>query len=136
AVRKQQVYNSDIPEGMIVVRGDFRQLSQVVSNLVGNAIKYTPEEGTVTVRLLVRDKSVRFEVQDTGYGIAKDAQEKLFTEFYRVQTDQTRSIKGTGLGLSLVKSVVDAHRGTVGVESEEGKGSLFFVELPRKLDES
>jgi two-component system OmpR family sensor kinase len=78
---------------------------------------------------------VRIEVQDNGVGIAKDAQAKLFTEFYRVKTRATGDITGTGLGLSLVKTIVEKHGGKVWVESEEDKGSTFYVELPALVAE-
>jgi signal transduction histidine kinase len=98
--------------------------------LIGNAIKYTPDGGGIHVRALAVEKAVRFEVQDSGYGIPAEMQSNLFKEFYRAKTDATANIPGTGLGLSLVKSVIDAHSGRIGVASEEGKGSTFFFELP------
>ena len=130
ATARSHTYTHDVPLAGLMVQGDVRQLSQVVSNLIGNAIKYTPEEGIISVRVWQDGDRAHFEVQDNGYGISKEAQEKLFTEFYRVRTEQTAKIAGTGLGLSLVKSVVDAHGGQVGVESEEGAGSRFYVDLP------
>ena len=90
-----------MPDDPIMFVGDLRQLSQTVSNLIGNAIKYTPEAGRIDVRLTWHQGNLRFEVQDTGYGIPTQHQEKLFTEFYRVRTEQTAQIGGTGLGLSL-----------------------------------
>lgn len=135
AEQKNQTLTSKLASGVIVM-GNLRQLSQVVSNLVGNAIKYTPNEGTIHVTLRVEDDDVFVEVKDTGYGISKENQAQLFTEFYRVRTRETAGIPGTGLGLSLVKSVVQAHRGDVWVESEEGKGSTFYMRLPLEEWES
>ena len=113
------------------MNGNFNQLVQAVSNIVGNAIKYTPEGGRIHVRMFATaEQTIRLEVQDTGYGMPKEALAKLFTDFYRVRTQATAHISGTGLGLSLVKSVVVAHEGKIWVESEEGVGSTFTIELP------
>jgi signal transduction histidine kinase/CHASE2 domain-containing sensor protein len=114
----------------IVVNADARQLRESLVNLIGNAIKYTPEGGTVTVKLRSEGKTAHFFVRDTGYGISQEGQAKLFQPFYRVRTRDTASIPGTGLGLSLAKTVIDAHHGRLWVESSEGKGSTFYVDLP------
>lgn len=114
----------------LTVQGNHRQLVQMVSNLIGNAIKYTPTGGRIVIRLEKRDKCVLLEVADTGYGIPPEAQPHLFNEFYRVRTPAMGHIKGHGLGLSLVKAIVDAHKGRIWLESEEGVGSRFYVELP------
>lgn len=129
-IRKQQHFSYEKPDQPIMVKGNTSQLSQSIANLVGNAIKYTPEEGTITVCVSPQDDKAHFEVVDTGYGIPEAAQEKLFTEFFRVKTNATRNIQGTGLGLSLVKTIVEKHEGKVGFQSEEGKGSTFWIELP------
>jgi signal transduction histidine kinase len=129
--RNQHTLTTDISDDVLIVHGDMRQLSQAVSNLISNAIKYTPENGQLTVRLHQHTpQTLRFDVEDNGIGISEADQEKLFTEFYRVETEQTANIQGTGLGLSLVKSVIVAHGGQVGVESEAGVGSCFYFELP------
>lgn len=130
AQRKEQAFTIEISEPLPSVGGDQRLLTQAVTNLIGNAIKYTPDRGSIYVRALAVERAVRFEVQDTGYGIPAEMQSNLFKEFYRAKTDATANIPGTGLGLSLVKSVIDAHSGKIGVASEEGKGSTFFFELP------
>jgi signal transduction histidine kinase/CHASE2 domain-containing sensor protein len=135
ARNKRQTFNIEIAEGLPKVNGDRRLLSQALTNLIGNAVKYTPDGGTITVRLLPHKTStasdgVRLEVQDTGYGISEAAQAKLFQEFYRVRTAETAHIPGTGLGLSLVKSIIENHNGTLGVTSREKVGSTFYVELP------
>ncbi|MEL6151872.1 MAG: HAMP domain-containing sensor histidine kinase, partial [Chloroflexota bacterium] len=130
AEQKKQTLTEQLPEHLPEIMGDFTQLVQGLSNLVGNAIKYTPEGGQIDVRLYQHGDAIRFEVQDNGYGIPKEAQGRLFSEFYRVHTDNTRDIKGTGLGLSLVKAVIEAHEGRVWVDSEYNEGSTFFVELP------
>jgi len=129
--RKQQTLTLDMPNEPITVDADYLRLGQAVSNLVSNAIKYTPEQGDIKVRILQPDPNhVQLEVEDNGYGIAEQSQEKLFTEFYRVKSKSTRGISGTGLGLSLVKSVAEAHDGEVWVKSAEGEGSTFYLLLP------
>ena len=129
-IQKEQTFTMQLPDKPISVHADFGQLSQAVTNLVGNAIKYTPEKGSVSVRVYNEGDYVRFEVEDTGYGIPEVAQSKLFTEFFRAKSEATAHIAGTGLGLSLVKSVIDAHGGKVGFDSTEGVGSTFYFTLP------
>jgi len=117
-------------EGAVVIAGDAAWLRQAISNLVDNAIKYTPSSGTVTVGLAVRNDQVVIRVSDTGIGIALDDQVRLFEKFYRVKRRDTVGIKGTGLGLAIVKSIVERHGGKVWVESELDQGSTFYAGLP------
>jgi signal transduction histidine kinase/CHASE2 domain-containing sensor protein len=133
AENKQQTLTIAIDDDLPAVRGDFNQLVQAVSNLVGNAIKYTPDGGKIDMRLCQHNGTLRLEVADNGYGMPEDALDNLFTEFYRVRTEKTQNIKGTGLGLSLVKSVIEAHEGKIWVESKLDVGSTFYVELPAAL---
>lgn len=128
--QKLQTFEGDLTEEALTVDADPRQLSQALSNLVGNASKYTPERGHIRVVLAREGDFARFDVQDNGYGIPQDALSKLFTEFYRVKTEETANISGTGLGLSLVKSVIETHGGRVSVVSKVGEGSTFSVHLP------
>lgn len=107
-----------------------RSIEEVISNLITNAIRYTPEGGQITVSASAQKDYVRFSVKDTGYGIGKEDLDRIFERFYRVKNDQTRFIPGTGLGLAIVKSIVDAHNGLIKVESEIGRGSTFHVDLP------
>jgi PAS domain S-box-containing protein len=117
-------------KGMAEVMGNRINLQEVLSNLISNAIRYTPEGGSITVSAGRQDDCVVLKVSDTGYGIAADELENIFKRFYRVKTEQTRSISGTGLGLSIVKSIVEAHHGRIKVDSEPGKGTTFSVYLP------
>jgi two-component system phosphate regulon sensor histidine kinase PhoR len=112
------------------VHGDRSNLEGVFTNLVNNAIKYTPEGGEITIRVRGTGKNVGVQVSDTGIGISKENLSRIFDRFYRVKSDKTRQIVGTGLGLSIVKHIVEAHLGTISVESEEGGGSTFTVVLP------
>jgi heavy metal sensor kinase len=117
-------------ESGLTVPADPRRLRQVLANLVDNAIKYTPSGGRVTVTARRDNASVRFEVSDTGVGIASHDLPHVWDRLYR--GDQSRTERGLGLGLSLVRAIVVAHRGTVDVEAEPGRGSTFIVELPMR----
>ncbi len=119
---------NDMPPLLIV--GSQTQLRQAIANLVNNAIKYTPEAGTVTVRVWSIDSQFQFEVEDTGYGIAPERQSRLFQQFYRARQPGTEDIPGTGLGLSLVKLVIERHGGEVWFKSAVGTGSTFGFWLP------
>jgi two-component system phosphate regulon sensor histidine kinase PhoR len=119
-----------VEELMPSISGDRTNLEGVFTNLVNNAIKYTPEGGEVTIRGWGDGKNVRIEISDTGIGISKGDLARIFDRFYRVKSEKTRQIVGTGLGLSIVKHIVEAHLGTISVESEEGAGSTFAVVLP------
>ena len=107
-----------------------RNLEEVLANLIGNAISYTPQGGTVTVAAAMEEGYLKISVQDNGIGLAPEDLERIFTPFFRVKNDQTRFIIGTGLGLAIVKRIVEAHHGFVRVVSEPGKGSTFQVYLP------
>ncbi len=108
---------------------DNDRMIQALTNLISNAIKFTPENGRVTVHAKQRDQHLAVSVSDTGMGIPKEALPKIFDQFYRVH-NPNQQIKGTGLGLSIVNKIVQAHRGRIEVESEEGKGTTFTVFLP------
>jgi len=113
-----------------LINADMKSMEEVFSNLITNAIIYTPERGEVTVRGEVKGDFVNISISDTGYGIASDELPRIFDKFYRAKTEKTRNIVGTGLGLPIVKSIVEAHNGTVKIESKEGVGSTFYVRLP------
>jgi signal transduction histidine kinase/CheY-like chemotaxis protein len=130
AGQKLQTYNHQIDVESAVVRGSSSQLKQAVTNLVGNAIKYTPASGQITINAHLSQGEFHFSVTDTGYGIPKDQQDRLFQHFYRARSATTEHIDGTGLGLSLVKSVIERHDGNVWFESVEGEGSTFGFWLP------
>ena len=102
--------------------------------MVDNAIKYTPEGGAVAVVVSANDGSAVMLVEDNGVGVPADALPHLFDRFYRVDKARSRQMGGVGLGLAIVKSIVAAHGGQVKVESGEGKGSRFIVELPLLKD--
>lgn len=114
----------------ILLLADCERLAQVVVNLVSNAIKYSPEHSPVQVRLEKRDTTARIEIKDSGKGIRKEQQAHIFDTFYRTPDAQASSKFGLGLGLSICKDIVERHGGRIWCESEVGKGSTFFVELP------
>jgi signal transduction histidine kinase len=130
ATSKSMTIDVDIEDSLPSVSGERSRLQQVFNNLIGNAIKYTPPEGTITVHAEQRGHSVRVIVQDNGLGISPADLSRIFDRFYRVRRPETESIDGTGLGLAIVKSLVEAHQGQIRVESTLGEGSTFFVTLP------
>ena len=120
----------NLPAKMSTVRGDKERLAVVLNNLIGNAIKYTPDGGRVDVRCVDQNERIRIGVSDTGIGIDPSHHEKIFEKFYRVDDKRVSETPGTGLGLAIVKETVRLHGGSVGVESTPGKGTTFSVVLP------
>jgi signal transduction histidine kinase len=120
----------DAPELGLELKADSSRIAQVIGNLVLNAIKYSPDNSTVTMKLWTLGDQAVFSITDQGIGIAPENIPHLFDRFFRVQNKQTRNIEGTGLGLYIVQSIVEQHDGTITVESELGKGSTFTVYLP------
>jgi PAS domain S-box-containing protein len=119
-----------VPDEPVIVHADARYAHEALVNLLSNAAKYTPEGGTVTVRIEVAERVVRWSVQDTGIGIPEAAQAQLFSKFYRASNAAALEVDGTGLGLYMVKLIVGRMHGRVWCESAENAGSTFFVELP------
>ncbi len=130
AQNKQMTIISDITDTLPQVMGDKGRLRQVLINLIGNAVKYTPPEGWVKVTAEPRGNTLRLTIQDNGLGISPEDQIHIFDRFYRVRRPETDSIEGTGLGLAIVKSLVEAHNGQIGLESRLGEGSIFYLTLP------
>src|SRR5690606_18882803 len=114
----------DLPE----IEVDTKRIEQVMINLVHNAIKFTPPDGAITVRVYQRKGNIVTEVQDTGVGIPHDEQARLFERFYK--SDKARRSEGTGLGLAIAKNIVLLHGGKIEVESEPGEGAIFRFMLP------
>ena len=119
------------PDDFPVIQGDEARLRQVIDNLLTNAIKYSPEDKTITVGGRFSEKNVTVFVRDEGAGIPKDQIDKIFERFYRIDDKLTRRTHGTGLGLYLVKAIVEAHRGEISVKSQLGSGSTFYFTIPR-----
>ncbi len=114
----------------LIVHGDRDRLAQVLGNLLSNAIKYSPDGGDVEVRSAQVDAEAWVWIRDHGLGVPSDHQEQLFTKFFRGEAGRKRGIAGTGLGLVLARQIVEAHGGSIGFESEEGRGSTFWVRIP------
>ncbi|NIL75122.1 Adaptive-response sensory-kinase SasA [Rhodococcus sp. B10] len=117
--------------GIPEVTGDDARLRQVLGNLVGNALRHTPSDASITVCVGTTEESVVLEVRDTGHGLSEEETRHVFERFYRTDTSRTRESGGSGLGLSIVAALVAAHGGTVTVDSAPGEGATFRVELPR-----
>jgi DNA-binding response OmpR family regulator/nitrogen-specific signal transduction histidine kinase len=127
AERKQIHYYFHLPEQTTITFFDKDKLEKIVTNLLGNAFKYTPEKGSVSLNVECDESRMRLEVDDSGPGISKKDLTKVFDRFYQVEGSED---KGTGIGLALVKELVDLYRGQLSVNSEPGKGTRFKVSLP------
>lgn len=133
---KQQAYTQNqkltllIPDKLPITMADSFRITQVLVNLVANAINYTPGGGSITVVAETKNNFLQVSVSDTGEGIPKEALPKLFTKFFRVSGALEQGSKGTGLGLFISKSIIEMHKGKIWVESEAGKGSTFTFILP------
>jgi two-component system phosphate regulon sensor histidine kinase PhoR len=120
----------EMPEGLPLIRADRRSMEEVFTNLVSNAINYSPDGGEVRIAAISHGDYLEVLVKDQGIGIEAEEVPKIFDKFYRVKSPKTRQVIGTGLGLALVKGLIEAHRGTVDVDSEVGAGTTFRVKLP------
>ncbi len=129
-VNKKIALRLDLPESLPAVPLDNDRLLQVLKNLLGNAIKYTPEGGTITVAAEVRSEVIQVSVKDNGPGISGDQLQLIFEKFRQVSTPGAPLVKGTGLGLAIVKKIITAHGGKVWAESKPGSGSTFYFTLP------
>lgn len=127
---KGVLLSADLPKKTLTVKVDSRRISQVLLNLIDNAIAHTPQGGTVTISASQIDKWLEIAVEDTGDGIPAEQLPNVFERFYRVDKSRSRATGGTGLGLAIAKSLVEAHKGKIEARSEEGKGSRFSFTLP------
>lgn len=113
-----------------IVKMDNSKMEQTIINLISNAIKYSKENGTITLSTILVDNWCEISISDTGIGISKENIKRIFDRFYRVDKGRSRSLGGTGLGLSIVKAIIDEHKGEIYVKSKTGEGSTFLVRLP------
>ena len=130
AIDKTIDLSSQLDKDLPLVMANTTRMHQVIHNLVGNAIKYTPNEGKVVVKAYPKDGEMRVQVIDTGMGIPTSDQSHIFEKFYRVQNDQAVKIKGTGLGLAITKGIIEKHHGRIWLESVFGEGTTFTIALP------
>lgn len=133
AKEKQINLSCIIEKGNFTVLADLSQIKRVFINLIGNAMKFTPVNGKITLAAQISGKMIQVDISDTGCGIPDEAKEKIFEEFYRVDNAINETVKGTGLGLSLVKHIVEAHGGKIWVTGKPGSGSTFSFTLPTKV---
>ena len=120
----------DVPEDFPTIMSDDAKLQQILHNLVGNALKYSPNGGEIRIAARLKEEGVEIAISDQGLGIPKEQLPKMFGQFFRVESGSHTGIKGTGLGLWLTKHMVDGHHGRIWVESEFGHGSTFLVWIP------
>jgi signal transduction histidine kinase len=120
---------ADLP-AELVLPGDRRRLRQIVDNLLGNAVKYSPDGGTISIRLRPAGRAAELAVSDTGIGVSVDEREKMFTGLYRTSRARDQAIPGSGLGLTLSRAVVHRHHGTIELTDHEGPGTTVLVRLP------
>jgi signal transduction histidine kinase len=130
AISKSMKIDNEVTDTVPYVLGDRSRLRQILINLIGNAVKYTPPEGSIKIWAESRGNMLRLAIQDNGLGISPEDQIHIFDRFYRVRRPETDSIEGTGLGLAIVKSLVEAHNGQIVLESSLGEGSTFYFTLP------
>ena len=133
---KQLQTELSLPDSAMIINGDAQAISQLVDNLIDNAIKYTENGGTVSVKLEKENNTAKFTVEDSGIGINPQDQQRIFERFYRVDKARSRELGGTGLGLSIVKNIAEEHDGNVTVASNPGMGSTFTITLPLNQKQS
>ncbi len=131
AESRRLAIETDLPASPATAYVDPERIGQVLRNLLSNAITHTPEGGRITVELKDQANEVRVTVSDTGIGIPAEDLSYVFERFYRVDRSRVRATGGAGLGLTIAKRLVEAHGGTISVESELGKGSRFTFTLPK-----
>ncbi|MGB6865546.1 MAG: HAMP domain-containing sensor histidine kinase, partial [Candidatus Aminicenantaceae bacterium] len=132
AKRKNILIDIQIPSEFPRVWADPAGLSEVFSNVLNNAVKYSGENGAITVSAKQKGNFIEINVADTGIGIASEDLCKIFDEFYRSPNAKSYQTEGTGLGLAIVKEIVEAHKGSITVQSELGKGCKITISLPEK----
>ncbi|MET0787192.1 MAG: cell wall metabolism sensor histidine kinase WalK [Paenisporosarcina sp.] len=125
-----------LPDAQYFVEVDTDKLTQVLDNIISNALKYSPDGGNVRFGVIVQEGFLKVMISDDGMGIPKENVERIFERFYRVDRARARSMGGTGLGLAIAREMIEAHGGTIWAESEEGHGTTIFFTLPFELDEA
>jgi signal transduction histidine kinase len=133
---KAQLVNIQVPATLPKVYADPNRLVQILTNLISNAIKYTPEKGTITIQATHTENQARVEVVDNGIGISADDQAKLFSQFFRSESLAVREQTGWGLGLNVTKRLIEVMGGSIGFTSQPGKGSTFWFSLPTQVPEA
>lgn len=132
---KEVQFIRDLPEFPIYVEIDTDKITQVIDNIISNALKYSPDGGYINFKLSATDEDILVEIKDTGMGIPPENVEKIFDRFYRVDKARARSMGGTGLGLAISREMITAHGGRIWASSIEGKGTTIFFTLPNNAEE-
>jgi two-component system phosphate regulon sensor histidine kinase PhoR len=127
---KEGIIDTKFSAGIAEIDADQNHLSNVINNLLDNAVKYSTEKPHIVVTTRNINDFIEIAVQDNGIGMTKESQKYIFNKFYRVHTGNRHDVKGFGLGLSYVKALAEAHRGEISVKSELGKGSVFILKIP------
>ncbi|KON86780.1 alkaline phosphatase [Sporosarcina globispora] len=135
AAEKDIVFEYQRDEKPVNIEGDVHRLKQVFINIISNAISYTRNQGVIYISVTKAGSTVFTEIRDTGIGIEASEIPRIFERFYRVDKARSRNSGGTGLGLAIVKHLVEAHKGSISVKSEVGKGTTFIIELPKMINE-
>lgn len=133
---KPMQISTDIAPGLPLVNADQARVTQILTNLADNAFNYTPINGRITIRANAAQNHVYLSVQDSGIGIAKENQDKIFDRFFRAEDEAVQKVSGTGLGLAIVRSLIEMHSGNLTVESDLGKGATFTFNLPVVVQDS
>ncbi|MBD1379836.1 cell wall metabolism sensor histidine kinase WalK [Metabacillus arenae] len=134
--KKQHVtFNRQLPEQPLYVDIDTDKITQVLDNIISNALKYSPEGGEVTFKIDILKEHLQISVQDQGVGIPQDSVKKIFERFYRVDKARTRKLGGTGLGLAIAKEMIHAHEGDIWASSREGRGTTIYFTIPYTEDQ-
>ncbi|MEP6724256.1 MAG: ATP-binding protein, partial [Bacteroidota bacterium] len=113
-----------------LIEGDEIHFTNLISNLVDNAVKYSKDNLVIKITTLNTGKHIQVRIEDNGIGMNKETQKRIFEKFYRAHTGNVHNVKGFGLGLSYVKTMIDAHGGKIKVESAAGKGTTFIIDMP------
>ena len=129
--KKKHKISLSFPSQLPLIRADIENIELALSNLLNNAIHYTPEKGRISISVSERINDIYIQISDNGIGISEEHLPRLFERFYRVNKDRSREFGGTGLGLAIVKHIIKAHHGIIGVKSQPGKGSTFYFTLPK-----
>ena len=116
----------------IIISSDHQLITALLTNLIENAIKYSPKDGNITIKLQEQENAVKLIVADEGVGISNEEKDRIFDKFYRIGNEDTRKTKGTGLGLYIVKNIVKLHQGYISVSNNSPKGSIFEIIFPKK----
>ncbi|MBC8099174.1 MAG: ATP-binding protein, partial [Armatimonadetes bacterium] len=130
ADKQELTLATDIADDIPIIHADAHMLERAITNLIDNAIKYTPNRGEIIVQVRRQSDEIIIAVKDNGLGISPDNQKLLFERHRRIPREEHKRVKGSGLGLFIVRSVAQRHGGRAWVESSEGEGSTFFISIP------